>query len=299
MSTRVAESTQRLPFGGVGITVRIDIGGDTWFAAKDICKALKYANQRSALSRHVDPANVSHGDVPTAGGIQKVALLNQAGVNSLILGSKKQEANDLKQWIESTDFHMAITLDQDEAPSQSRASELLLASDPESRLGSRLQPNDSHPDSAEGSVQSIEVAPSGSRMSMPFEGMGITVFLDNNDEVWFSASEVCRVLGYVKTWNAVAQHVEPEDTIKRSVPTKGGVQSLSFVNEAGIYALIFGSQLPEAKRLKKWVFSEVLPSIRKTGSYGQPRIDWDDPNFVSELLAQSTARVAELKKLAE
>jgi prophage antirepressor-like protein len=100
-------------------------------------------------------------------------------------------------------------------------------------------------------------------------------------EAWFSANEVCGVLGYSAPRNAVARHCEAEDALKRCTLTSGGVQELLFVNEAGIYALIFGSKLPAARRLKHWVFNEVLPSIRKTGSYGQQKIDLDDTSCSS------------------
>lgn len=109
-----------------------------------------------------------------------------------------------------------------------------------------------------------------------FDGSAISVQVDESDEAWFSANEVCGVLGYSAPRNAVARHCEAEDALKRCTLTSGGVQELLFVNEAGIYALIFGSKLPAARKLKHWVFNEVLPSIRKTGSYGQHKIDLDD-----------------------
>ncbi|WP_430453671.1 BRO-N domain-containing protein [Rhodopirellula europaea] len=96
-------------------------------------------------------------------------------------------------------------------------------------------------------------------------------------EAWFSANEVCGVLGYSAPRNAVARHCEADDALKRcTIDSIGREQQSIFVNEAGIYALIFGSKLPAAKRLKHWVFNDVLPSIRKTGSYGQQKIDLDD-----------------------
>lgn len=70
-----------------------------------------------------------------------------------------------------------------------------------------------------------------------------------------------------KPQNAVAAHVDAEDALKRSTPTEGGRQEMTFVTESGLYALIFGSKLPQAKEFKKWVTSEVLPSIRQNGGY--------------------------------
>ena len=91
----------------------------------------------------------------------------------------------------------------------------------------------------------------------------------NNDSIspLFLAKDVCDALGYEKARNAVAQHVAPEDLTKLPIDTGYGVKDMLAVNESGLYALIFGSKLPSAQKFKRWVTSEVLPSIRKTGSY--------------------------------
>lgn len=87
-------------------------------------------------------------------------------------------------------------------------------------------------------------------------------------EPWFVANDICAALGYEKARNAVAQHVDKDDALKRGVIDKlGRVQETLIVNESGLYALIFGSKLDKAKAFKHWVTSEVLPSIRKTGKY--------------------------------
>lgn len=87
-------------------------------------------------------------------------------------------------------------------------------------------------------------------------------------EPWFVANDICSALGYEKARNAVAQHVDKDDALKRGVTDRlGRVQETLTVNESGLYALIFGSKLDSAKAFKKWVTLEVLPSIRKTGKY--------------------------------
>ena len=93
-----------------------------------------------------------------------------------------------------------------------------------------------------------------------------TVTIDN--EPWFVGKDVAEALGYLKARNAISAHVSYED--KKDAPiqgTQGGTQNMTIINESGLYALIFGSKLESAKRFKRWVTSEVLPSIRKTGSY--------------------------------
>ena len=93
-----------------------------------------------------------------------------------------------------------------------------------------------------------------------------TVTIDN--EPWFVGKDVAEALGYAKARNAIASHVSDED--KKDAPiqgTPGGTQTMTMINESGLYALIFGSKLEAAKRFKHWVTSEVLPAIRKHGAY--------------------------------
>lgn len=90
-----------------------------------------------------------------------------------------------------------------------------------------------------------------------------------NDEPYFVGKDVANVLGYKDTSDALMRHVESDDKGKGEIPTPGGMQSMIIINESGLYALILSSKLPSAKEFKHWVTSEVLPTIRKTGSYGQ------------------------------
>lgn len=89
-----------------------------------------------------------------------------------------------------------------------------------------------------------------------------------NKEPWFVANDIAKALGYEKARNAIAQHVDKDDALKQGVTDNlGRKQETTLINESGLYALIFGSKLESAKQFKHWVTSEVLPSIRKTGSY--------------------------------
>ena len=83
----------------------------------------------------------------------------------------------------------------------------------------------------------------------------------------FVALDVCGALGHTNPRKAIKDHVDPEDLIKVEIETNGGRQTVNAVNESGLYALIFGSKLDTAKRFKRWVTSEVLPAIRRTGRY--------------------------------
>ena len=98
-----------------------------------------------------------------------------------------------------------------------------------------------------------------------------TVAIDN--EPWFVGKDVAAALGYSNTRDALRVHVDNEDknTVAIYDGNKGNPNQ-TIINESGLYALIFGSKLPNAKKFKRWVTSEVLPTIRKTGSYDTPKV---------------------------
>lgn len=91
--------------------------------------------------------------------------------------------------------------------------------------------------------------------------------LEINNEPWFVGKDVATALGYGNPQKAIRDHVFDEDKGMNEMDTPGGKQSFIMINESGLYSLILSSKLPNAKKFKKWVTSEVLPSIRKTGSY--------------------------------
>lgn len=98
-----------------------------------------------------------------------------------------------------------------------------------------------------------------------------TVTIDG--EPWFVGKDIAEALGYGKGKslnNAVANHVDDEDKGVTEMMTPGGKQNLIIINESGLYSLILSSKLPNAKKFKRWVTSEVLPAIRKTGHYEAP-----------------------------
>jgi prophage antirepressor-like protein len=92
-----------------------------------------------------------------------------------------------------------------------------------------------------------------------------TVVIDN--EPWFVGKDIATILGYKDTSDALKKHVDEEDKLTRRFADSGQNREMYIINESGLYALVFGSKLPSAKRFKHWVTSEVLPTIRKTGQY--------------------------------
>ena len=91
------------------------------------------------------------------------------------------------------------------------------------------------------------------------------VLIDN--EPWMIGKDVAEALGYINPRKAIADHVDEEDKGVTKCDTPGGKQDLIVINESGMYALIFGSKLESAKRFKRWVTAEILPSLRKNGGY--------------------------------
>lgn len=91
-----------------------------------------------------------------------------------------------------------------------------------------------------------------------------------DDEPWFVGRDVAEALGYSNTRNAVPAHVDEEDKLCTQIEYAGQKREVTVINESGLYSLIFSSKLETAKAFKRWVTSEVLPAIRKTGSYQMP-----------------------------
>lgn len=86
-------------------------------------------------------------------------------------------------------------------------------------------------------------------------------------EPYFVGKDVASILGYTAERNAIAAHVDEEDKLTHRFSASGQNREMTIINESGLYSLILSSKLPAAKKFKRWVTSEVLPSIRKTGSY--------------------------------
>ena len=109
-------------------------------------------------------------------------------------------------------------------------------------------------------------------LAFSFEDTSLTILGDILNPL-FIAKQVCTILGFVNSKDAVSRHVDPEDVCKVELQTNGGRQLVNCVNESGLYALIFGSKLPKAKQFKRWVTNEVLPAIRKQGCYSAQEQD--------------------------
>lgn len=119
-----------------------------------------------------------------------------------------------------------------------------------------------------------------------------------NDEPWFVGKDVANALGYERATKAIQDHVNEED--RDEVPIQdsiGRMQKTPIINESGLYALIFGSRLESAQRFKKWVTSEVLPSIRKHGGYIAGQESMTDDELLEKAILVAQRKIAERDKI--
>ena len=94
----------------------------------------------------------------------------------------------------------------------------------------------------------------------------VRIILQNN-EPWFVAKDITKILGYQNSSKAIGDHVDADDKLNNETLSSLGQRGGWLINESGLYSLILSSKLPTAKQFKRWVTSEVLPELRKTGSY--------------------------------
>lgn len=110
---------------------------------------------------------------------------------------------------------------------------------------------------------------------------------------YFVATDVATALGYINPRKAVNDHCK--GVTKRDTPTSSGVQQMSYINEGDLYRLIMKSKLPSAEKFESWVMDEVLPSIRKTGSYSKPLTTSEQIRLLAQGNTELTERVDEIE----
>lgn len=115
-----------------------------------------------------------------------------------------------------------------------------------------------------------------------------TIVIDN--EPWFVGKDVTEILGYVNASKALADHVDDDDKLNNESLSSLGQRGGWLINESGLYSLILSSRLPEAKKFRRWVTSEVLPTIRRTGGYNLP-------HTLSEALQLAADQAKEIERL--
>lgn len=120
-----------------------------------------------------------------------------------------------------------------------------------------------------------------------------------NEEVWFVGKDVAEALGYSNTRDALTKHIDNEDRADVAIHDGRQNRSMIIINESGLYSLVFSSKLPSAKKFKHWVTREVLPSIRKTGSYSMKQQPVDDTKKLRSEAMLLNARTRQAKMWKE
>ncbi|WP_449451667.1 ORF6C domain-containing protein [Streptococcus suis] len=125
-----------------------------------------------------------------------------------------------------------------------------------------------------------------------FHGQEVRTVIINN-EPWFVGKDVADILGYSKSRNAIALHVDEDDALKQGITDSlGRIQETIIINESGLYSLILSSKLPQAKEFKRWVTSEVLPQIRQQGAYVPENLS--DEAFIALFTGQKKLKKQQL-----
>ena len=106
---------------------------------------------------------------------------------------------------------------------------------------------------------------------------------DKNGEPWFVGRDVCNILGYANASKAIADHIDIDEKLYNESLSSLGQRGGWLINESGLYSLILSSKLPNAKRFKHWVTSEILPSIRKHGMYATDELINNPDVFIQVL----------------
>ena len=118
-----------------------------------------------------------------------------------------------------------------------------------------------------------------------------------NDEPWFVGKDVAGALGYADAFGALKKHIDEDDKLVCQIDSAGQKRDATVINESGIYALVFSSKLQSAKRFKHWVTSEVLPTLRKTGSYATPQLTGEE--LMAKALIEANSVLARQAKQLE
>ncbi|MGY4696291.1 BRO-N domain-containing protein [Xylella fastidiosa subsp. sandyi] len=236
-----------LQFESHAVRVQLDEHERRWFNANDICAALELLNPRAALAQHVGAENVSKRKTINAVGWTKHAnYLNESGVYALLIGSTKAAAKRFRRWLISEALPAAAA---------QKAGQHIVPLHHAPSVSTPFQPTEDHAMHA--------ITP------FQFESHAVRTVVDDHGEVWFVGKDVADVLGYTNHNKALGDHCRGVPK-RYPLPTAGGVQEIRIISEPDMLRLIVSSKLPAAERFERWVFEEVLPTLRKTGTYSTP-----------------------------
>ncbi|HHW4669561.1 MAG TPA: BRO-N domain-containing protein, partial [Xylella fastidiosa subsp. multiplex] len=242
-----APSEFHLQFESHAVRVQVDEPERRWFNANDICIALELLNPRAALAQHVDAENVSkRAAIDTIGRTKHVNYLNESGMYALLIGSAKEAAKRFRRWLISEALPAALKAGQHITPLHHAPS-----------VSTPFQPTEDHAMHA--------ITP------FQFESHAVRTVVDDHGEVWFVGKDVADVLGYTNHNKALGDHCRGVTKCYPIPDSLGRSRETRIISEPDMLRLIVSSKLPAAERFERWVFEEVLPTIRKTGN--RPALD--------------------------
>lgn len=269
------------------------IDENVYFYATDICNALGFKRYGSTYAnRYAGEENLKQIVHESMRGMRCINVINVAGISNLCKRSKLEEES-LSNFLEWVDI-MCNAM-------KPKTEEKLVEEIPLAKANSYIAKEPILMEEAKQELEEHEEIKEEETM----ESNAMKIFSNPefgdirteviNGEVWFVGKDVAEALKYENARDALSKHVEAEDKGVAKCDTLGGKQNMTIINESGVYALIFGSKLESAKRFKHWVTSEVLPSIRKTGSYQKPDPTAEPLNTFEQirLLATGTTELAQ------
>lgn len=283
-------------FGKIRATL---IDENMYFYSTDICRALGFKRYGSVYTnRYAGEENLKQIVSESMRGTRCINVISIAGVRNLCQRSKlsPDTISDFSNWL-----HNATK--QEKEPEKPQAEEKPVEEIPLAKANRYIAKEPILMEEVKQELEEHEEIKEEETMesnamkifSNPEFGEIRTEVIDG--EPWFVGKDVAEALGYSNPRKALGDHVDSEDksdgvTIRDSI---GREQQPTLINESGLYSLILGSKLPTAKRFKHWVTSEVLPSIRKTGSYQKPDQAAEPLNTFEQirLLATGTTELAQ------
>ena len=123
--------------------------------------------------------------------------------------------------------------------------------------------------------------------------------MEKDGEFFFIGNEIAELLGYSNYRKAVMVHVEDEDKLRSQIGYAGQMREVTVINESGLYSLILSSKLPQAKEFKRWVTTEVLPSIRRNGGYLKNQENMSNDEILANAVILANKLIAEKEKIIE
>lgn len=241
--------------------------GYKWYSGVDVAKILKYPNPNTAVNCYCGTHdNDKKRYVPDKNGKRQcVYFVSEADIYSLIYHSKYPYAKEFQDWM----FPMKTANTLRPARDCAKANDIL-------QMVSAIGAKDVNraADSSERSevdtiypcdeLGSCDTSSNGVS-AIVSQTFGTVRMMFEDDKVLFCGSDVAKALGYARPNDAISAHCRA--TVKRSTPIGGKMQEINYITEGDVYRLIARSKLPSAVEFERWVFDEVLPTMRKTGGY--------------------------------